>query len=202
MPRFAVLGLLAALVLCGTKAGAMLDMSARERVVFWGYGNRAFKSNPIFGIGHNMFWQIAHGRPAHNAFVTCYTELGIVGYWMWFCLVQAGVVGTWRSRLAMDSRETEERVFLYRYAGLSLAALAGFSASAYFLSRTFVFPFFFLLAIVNAIPLVTDREFPDINRTPLLDPRRDVMIMGTLGTFASIIYIYVSIIFLNRWFGG
>lgn len=202
LPYLMVVGLIAALVLCGTKAGVMLDMSAHDRVVFWGYGNRAFKSNPVFGIGHNMFWQIADGRPAHNAFVTCYTEIGAVGYWMWFCLIQAGVIGTWRSRMAVQDRGTEERAFLYRYAGLSLAALAGFSASAYFLSRTFVFPFFFLLAIVNAIPLVTDREFPDIDRTPLLDPRRDIMMLGTLGTFASIVYIYMSIVLLNRSFNG
>ena len=202
MPYLVLSGLLAALVLCGTKAGDMLDMSVHERVVFWGYGNRAFKSNPVFGIGHNMFWQIADGRPAHNAFVTCYTELGIVGYWMWFCFIQIGVLGTWRSRMALRGPRTDEQVFLHRYAGLSLAALAGFCASAYFLSRTFVFPLFFLLAVVNAIPMVTDRELPDSNRAPFLDPRRDIMMMGTLGTFASIIYIYMSIVFLNRSFGG
>ena len=202
MPYLVGVGLVGALVLCGTKGGAMLDMSARERVVFWGYGNMAFKSNPVFGIGHDMFWQIADGRPAHNAFVTCYTELGIIGYWMWFCFLQVGVVGSWRGRLALHRRETEEQRFLWRYTGLTLAALAGFSASAYFLSRTFIFPFFFLMAVANAIPRIVDREVPDSHRGQFIDPKRDVITLGTVGAFASIVYIYVSIVLLNKSYGG
>ena len=202
MPYLVGAGLVGALILCGTKGGAMLDMSAHERVVFWGYGNRVFKSNPIFGIGCDMFWQIAHGRPAHNAFVTCYTELGIFGYWMWFGLIQAGLLSSWRSRVVLEARETEEERFLYRYVGLTLAALAGFSASAYFLSRTFIYPFFFLMAMVNAIPRIVDMEFPDVNRAPFLEAKRDVVTMGTIGAFASIVYIYLSIVLLNKSYGG
>ena len=38
------------------------------------------------------------------------------------------------------------------FAGLAIASLGGFAASAYFLSRTFIFPLFFLIALVSAIP--------------------------------------------------
>ena len=202
MPYLVGVGLVGALVICATRGGALLDMSARERVVFWGYGNQAFKSNPIFGIGHEMFWQIADGRPAHNAFVTCYTELGIVGYWMWFCLLLLGVVSSWRSRLILQKGETEDQRFLRRYTGLTLVALAGFSSSAYFLSRTFIYPFFFLMAVANAIPRVVDKETPESDRASFLDPKRDVMVLGTVGTLASIVYIYLSIVLLNRAYGG
>lgn len=194
-------GLLAALVFCRLKGGAMLDASARERVVFWGFGNQAFKANPLFGVGYNMFWSIAKGRAAHNAFVTCYAELGILGYWMWFGVFFLGILLTWRVRMACWQKRSLEEAYLYRFSGLGLAAMGGFAASAYFLSRTFVYPFFFLIAMLNATPRLAENVMGD--ETPaFLNPRRDVGWYVTLATFGSILYIYISIIFLNQAYGG
>ena len=201
IPYLAGAGLVVALGICATFGASLLDASARERVVFWGYGNMAFKQNLIFGIGYEMYWLISYGRPAHNAFVTCYTELGVVGYWMWFSLLLLGVVGTWRVRLAMEDQTGEEQAWLYGFSGLALASLGGFAASAYFLSRTFVFPLFFLLAVVNSIPRAADAYLPE-NHEPVIQPRRDLFGYGTLATLGSIAYIYLSILFLNRGYGG
>ncbi len=197
MPRLAGLGLVGALVLCGTKAGALLDASARERLEFWGYGNIAFKHNPLFGIGYDMFWQIARGRPAHNAFVTCYTELGLFGYFMWFNLIQLGLTGAWRARVQLRQVEGEDAAYLRRSVVVITAATGGFLASAYFLSRTFIFPLFFMLAMQNAIPLMAPRYLPD-GAPPLIDVRRDVWLLGVVSTLISILYVYVSILLLNR----
>lgn len=196
LPWVMGVGLIAALGVARVKGGAFLDMSARERVVFWGYGNQAFKANPIFGVGYDMFWQISAGRPAHNAFVTCYTELGLFGYWMWFNLLQLGVLSAWRTREALKSVRHPEAAYLRRFCGLGIASLAGFSAGAYFLSRTFIFPYFFLMAMLNAAPFIARRYLPP-GTPPLLVPRRDVWVRGTLVVLASIVYIYISIVFLN-----
>ena len=201
MPYVAGIGLFVALVLCRVAGASVLDMSARERVVFWGYGNTAFKSNPIFGIGYGMYWQIAGGRPAHNAFVTCYTELGLFGYWMWFSFMILGVLGTWRVRLATRWKETVEQAYLYRFSGLGLAALGGFCASAYFLSRTFVYPLFFLMAMLNAVPRIAEWELGE-DAPMFIQSKRDVGKFATIATFGSIIYIYLSIILLNQAYGG
>ncbi|MBM4149262.1 MAG: O-antigen ligase family protein [Lentisphaerae bacterium] len=186
------------LVLCGTKGGALLDMSARERVIFWGYGNWAFKAKPIFGIGYEMFWQVGAGRPAHNAFVTCYTEMGLFGYIPWFALLQGGMVGSWRSYHALNGVTDPAAVYLRRFTYAAMAAAAGFLGSAYFLSRTFVFPLFFMVAIMAAIPEVAAKHLP-ADHPPLLDWRRDVLVMGSAGAVSSIAYVYFSIIMLNRF---
>jgi O-antigen ligase len=197
MPWLAALGLLGFLVACSRGGAGMLDASARERVVFWGYANWAFKQNPIFGIGYGMFWQISEDRAAHNAFVHCYTEMGLVGYWFWFNLLLLGVIGCWRTRMAVRKPRTPEQRHLRRLAGMGLASMAGFSAGAYFLSRTFVFPFFFLFALLNAVPLIARNLLPS-DHPPLIDTRRDVLVYGTIATLASVVYIYVSILLLNR----
>lgn len=201
MPYIVGVGAVAALVLCRLKGASLLDMSARERVVFWGYGNMAFKKNPIFGVGYGMYWQIADGRPAHNAFVTCYTELGIFGYWMWFSFLMLGVLGSWRVRVATRWKKTVEQAYLYRFSGLGLAALGGFCASAYFLSRTFVYPMFFLMAMANAVPRIAEWELGE-DSPVFIQPKRDVGKFATIATFGSIVYIYISIIFLNQAYGG
>jgi len=201
LPYLAVIGLLAGLVACKFFGNVFFDMSARERIVFWGLANRAFKSSPIFGLGYGMFWMVAGDRAAHNAFVTCYTEVGLFGYWFWFSLMQLGVIGCWRTMRAFIRTRNAEQAYLKRAAGLSIAAMVGFAAGGYFLSRAFVFPIFFLFGILNAIPLIARRYMPE-ESPPLQDAARDVFGMGTLTTLFSVVYIYVTILILNKGFYG
>jgi hypothetical protein len=202
MPYLGVIGLLGGLVICAFKGGGMLDASSQERVVFWGMANREFKGNLIFGLGYGMFWQVTQGaRAAHNAFVSCYTELGLFGYWFWFGLLQLGVIGCWKSRLALSRPRNAAQAYMRRLAGLSIVSMAGFAAGGYFLSRAFVFPLFFLFGLLNAIPLIVQRQLPEDN-PPLINPRSDVYGMGTVSTLGSVLYIYVTILILNKAFYG
>ena len=202
MPVCGVLGLIAGLGLCMARGGGMLDASAQERIVYWGLANRAFKSNPIFGLGYGMFWQVtATSRAAHNAFVSCYTEVGLVGYWFWFSLLQLGIVGCWRARRALRRAVTGRELYVRRLAGLSIASVIGFSAGGYFLSRAFLFPFFFLFGLVNAVPLIAQKLLPD-DHPPLLNARTDVFGWGTASALFSVAYIYVTILILNRVYYG
>ena len=201
LPYAAGLGLIGGLVLCAF-GGGLLDQSARERVVFWGLANRVFKSHPLFGIGFNMFWQVTDkARAGHNAFVVCYTEIGIVGYWFWFNLLTLGLIGCWRTRIAFRRPRTGVQAYLKRLAGLSIAATAGFAASSYFLSRAYVYPFFFLFGLLNAIPLIAQRNLPE-DHQPLIDFRKDVLVTGTIATVVSILYVYGSVLLLNKAYGG
>jgi len=202
MPYVAALGLIASLVICATQGASLLDESARERVVFWGDANRAFKHNPLFGIGYGMFTEITEkARASHNAYVSCYTELGLFGYWFWFNLLTLGMIGCYRTRVAFRRPRNATQAYLRRLAGLSIASLAGFATSAYFLSRAYVFPLIFLFGLLNAIPLIAQRQLPE-DHPPLLNFRKDVVIVGTASTLVSIAYVYVSILLLNRGYGG
>lgn len=199
--RLMAAGIMGGLLACPMSAGFM-DLAAHDRVVFWGMANRAFLRNPIFGVGYEMFWQVSDSKAVHNAFVGCYTELGLLGYWCWFGLLLMAVVGCLRVRkLRLSKLGDPEAVWLHRFAGMSLAAILGFSASSYFLSRTFVYPFFFLFATLGAVPRVAQRYLTE-DAPPIVDSNQSTALLITFGTFVSVVYIYISIILLNKaWYG-
>lgn len=201
LPYAGILALAGGLVLCLTEGAALMDLSARERVVFWGYANAAFKQNPLFGIGYGMFPEISGDRAAHNAFVSCYTELGLLGYWFWFSLIMLGIIGCWRVRVVFKRPSNGAQAYLKRLAGMSIAGMVGFLAAGYFLSRAFVFPLFFLMGLLNVIPLIAQRYLPE-DAPPLINYQKDVLGTGTLVTLFSVVYVYLSILALNKSYGG
>jgi putative inorganic carbon (hco3(-)) transporter len=191
--------LIGALIMCPAAAGLLhMDESAHDRVIFWGYANRAFKQHPLFGIGTNMFAELTNeSRAAHNSYVLCYTELGFFGYWFWFGLILLAFLGAWRVKRALARSIGEEEAWLRRAAGLSIASLAGYCASAYFLSRSFLYPTYIMLAMVGALPVAASRFLPE-EHPPLIRPGKDLGVTNTIAAAVSIAYIYVSVIMLNH----
>jgi O-antigen ligase len=57
-----------------------------DRLEAWANGLEMFKSAPLFGIGFNSFTDL-HEITAHNSFVLCLAELGIVGSTLWLALL-------------------------------------------------------------------------------------------------------------------
>lgn len=183
----------------------LLDQSARDRVVFWGESNWAFKTKPLFGVGYGMLGEyIQGGRAAHNSFVLCYTELGLFGYFFWFQLAFLAFVGAWQAQVRLAGRTDAESVWLRRFAGLCVASLMSYFASSYFLSRAYVYPFFFLVALGGSLPAMADRVAGDDGRPPVWS-REQIwrwVLWGALGAAGSITYIYISILLLNKAYGG
>ena len=201
MQLLLVLAAIGALALCPF-AGPYLEESSAGRMDFWGQANAVFKQNPLFGVGYRMLSDyIAGDRAVHNAFVLCYSELGLFGYWFWFTAIAAGVVGSWRARVALRDSDSADGKYLSSFAGMAIAATASFLASSYFLSRAYVFPLFFLFATLNAVVVVALPTLSDQTR-PLALVGRRLFIYGAVGTVGSIAYIYVSILLLNIAHGG
>jgi putative inorganic carbon (hco3(-)) transporter len=112
--------------------------SAGGRIMQWGYGNQFLKQSPLFGIGYQR-WLEHSDQVAHNSFVTCYGELGLFGYSFWFTLLWLVLRSVYRiARLEPLDRGTR------RVAVGLFAAMAGFYASAFFLTRTYN-PFLYLM---------------------------------------------------------
>jgi hypothetical protein len=178
--------------------GAFMDQSAKDRAVFWGEANYVFRTKPLFGVGKGMFTEyVTGGATAHNAFVLCYTELGLFGYWFWFTLLYICIVGVIRAREALLDVDSDEARWLARLCGVGLASMMGFLASSYFLSRTFVFPLFFLAGILGCVPALAAEMEPSIADRVLIR-RKDITLWGTVGTLVSVVYIYISILVINR----
>lgn len=196
-PVMMLLAILGALALCPA-AGMVLDSSARTRVVYWGLANRRFKQNPLFGLGYGMFWQVTReNQAAHNAFVHCYTEIGYVGYWFWFGMALLGIVSCWRARVAIQDVDHPTAQYLSRASAACIVSMIGFCASGYFLSRAFIYPYFFLCVLLIAFSNVAE-EYMDDAAKPIINVGRDVVFLITAGSFASIMYIYWSILLLNK----
>jgi O-antigen ligase len=91
------LGTTASTVLAGALILTMLALdftggrgiSASEgagRLEAWATGLELFKSAPLFGVGFGNFTDF-HDHTAHNSFVLCLAELGLVGSTIWVALL-------------------------------------------------------------------------------------------------------------------
>ena len=59
------------------------EESAHGRIEAWYEGFQMLKSSPLFGVGFDRFTE-HNVLTAHNSFVLALSELGIVGYTLWF----------------------------------------------------------------------------------------------------------------------
>lgn len=113
----------------GGRGFSAKESSANQRLMAWFDGLEMLKSNPIFGVGYGNFtWH--HERTAHNSFVLCFSELGFLGYVLWFSLVVMG----FRCLIELMSHQS----WHVRKTGLMMTcALAAFVTCSWFLSRTY-----------------------------------------------------------------
>jgi len=197
---FLVAGALAGLSVMFVLGPRLLDVSAHDRVVMWGVANYAFARSPLFGIGQGMWLEFVGRRSSHNAFVSCYTETGLLGYWFWFGLLVLCWRGQLRVRSFLRHEKGVEAAFLRRFSGVATVSLFSFCTSAYFLTRAWIYPMYFLIGLVSAGYLVAWRRFPDAGRFRF-NTGRDILGFNTVATLGSMIYVYVSILILNAVVG-
>jgi len=174
-----------------------MEESVYERLNFWGEANWAFKHNPIFGVGLDFITEFIGGdRAVHNAFVMCYAELGVFGYFFWFTLILVAVIGLSQTKKYVAGDDRSDAKYLHRLSCWGLASFFGFLASAFFLSRAFVFPLFFLISLFGAVPYVA-RQISEDAKEMYIPGGRDCVILGVPMSLASIVYVYVSILLMN-----
>jgi O-antigen ligase len=63
-----------------------------DRLEAWANGLEMFKSAPLFGIGFNGFTDL-YEITAHNSFVLCLAELGLLGSTLWMALLVTTTIG-------------------------------------------------------------------------------------------------------------
>src|SRR5580658_1516566 len=84
-----ILGMLA-LDFTGGRGISAADGS--DRLEAWANGLEMFKSAPLFGIGFNGFTDL-YEITAHNSFVLCLAELGLLGSTLWVALLVTTTTG-------------------------------------------------------------------------------------------------------------
>lgn len=76
-----------------------------DRLEAWANGLEMFKSAPLFGIGFNGFTDL-YQITAHNSFVLCLAELGLLGSTLWLALLVTTTIGLNRILGVQNNRRT------------------------------------------------------------------------------------------------
>jgi len=84
--------ILAMLALDFTGGRGISAADGTDRLEAWANGLEMFKSAPLFGIGFNSFTDL-YEITAHNSFVLCLAELGLLGTTLWMALLVTTTTG-------------------------------------------------------------------------------------------------------------
>jgi len=121
-----------------------------DRIKLWSEGFMVLRKFPLFGIGAGNYTDEA-GQVAHNSFVHCFVELGLVGGVVFLGAFWFAVTGLWKLRPflkgALRNLTSEPFRRLHPYL---MAMVCGYSVSMLSLSRSYVVPTYLVLGVANA----------------------------------------------------
>jgi O-antigen ligase len=81
-------GALLAVLALNVAGNRGLDEDDGGRVAAWALGLELFKSHPLFGVGMDNFHNFNDtGLTAHNSYILCLAELGLLGYLCWLGMI-------------------------------------------------------------------------------------------------------------------
>ncbi len=175
----AVLGLVA----LGATGGRALakDESGAGRIEAWAEGLEMLKSSPLWGVGFESYTDY-HDLVAHNSFVHCFAELGLIGYFFWLALIVLTWVGLSTVMHELDDPEAEE---IQAACGALRLALVGFFVGCLFLSRSYGVVLFLMLGLGTALGDIARRE-------GLLDRQEHVVLwLGRIGVIEAVSIVVV-----------
>lgn len=159
--------------------------SASGRIYAWIDGLVMLKSHPIFGVGFKNF-TLFQNRAAHSAFVECFAELGLIGYFVWLSLVYTSFSDLMAVEKAGSSRQHAKNAWILQL------SLAGFLVSAFFLSQTYSPVLYTLLAfsvIVSHDPLLNTRR-------PRFLSRNEVAVTAAIIGFSILLYKVLATVYI------
>lgn len=160
------------------------DESSEGRINAWSEGYHMWMTHPLLGVGYGAFTDF-NEITAHNAFVLCFSETGVLGYFFWIGIIVTTMIQL--SALTKVEGDDENSTTVRRWAGLLQYSMTGFLVGAFFLSRTYVYLLYLLAAFVCGLVLIARKNSIDI---PLPKPSH-ILKTVLMTEFATISSIYV-----------
>lgn len=113
------LGLVKSALLTGLALAGMLALNVAGgrgmneddggRIGAWATGLAVFRSHPLFGVGPGNFRDYNDtGLTAHNSYVLCLAELGLLGYFCWMGIIVSGWSGLSRASAGGKKKQPAE----------------------------------------------------------------------------------------------
>jgi O-Antigen ligase len=144
------------ILLLGGRSGSEADESTNERLGFWAGAIQMARDNPFLGVGMGQFTEY-EALTAHNSLMLALGETGFAGLFLWTALVYMA----FKITISVLRGPWGAEAYPARVWGTALlAALAGFSCSAFFLSLTDHYVFWVLMGFVGALYGATARHDP------------------------------------------
>ena len=142
-----------------------MDESSQGRIGAWYEGIQMLKGSPIWGVGYGNFRE-GSVLVAHNSFVHCFAETGLVGYFLWLGLITL----TLTEVLAVSKRGQEgpEMAELAPWGRALHLSLVSFLTAALFLSRTYSPVLFLILGLGTAVSDMARRHDKVAHGTTLM----------------------------------
>lgn len=178
----------------GGRAYTANEESAGGRVDAWSEGLNMFLTHPLFGVGYHRFTEY-HSHTAHNSFVICFAETGLLGYVLWLGLIV--VVFALVSRAIELSPPGSEAG---RWAASLRSSMVGFFTCAFFLSRAYEPQLFILLSLALGAWFSARQALAQPAVDKLFAPVR-WRLPSVAIAFASILLIYIIIVIKNALVG-
>lgn len=130
--------------------------SAHGRIEAWYEGFQMLRMSPIWGVGPGMFTEYNY-LTAHNSFVLCFAENGIVGYFFWLGAIYYTFIGLTKS-INYELIDMEEGSIITPSFFLSIS-LIGFLTASFFLSRTYSNILYIILGVISAFLYVLEDRY-------------------------------------------
>ena len=171
--------------------GGLDSGTGQSRVQIWAEGFSLWRHTPMFGIGYGMYGEEV-GHVAHNSFLQCYVELGLLGGTMFFGCFYFALRTLWEQR---NQPEVAEDIVARRRTTLVLALVAGAAASMLSLSRSYGVPAYMFLGLA-----ATSIQFNGL-QAPFTLPQFEYATSRKLA-IASAAFVIATFIFMKtivRW---
>jgi putative inorganic carbon (hco3(-)) transporter len=162
------------------------DESVSGRIEAWTEGFEMLKGQPLLGVGYGQFLE-HHTLTAHNSFVLCFAETGLIGYFFWLGLLVVTYAQLQSLRNLSDQESIDRDI--KGWAAMLQLSMIGFMAAAFFLSRSFVPMLYLLVGLSVALVVIARRENRPVSPPSLFG-------MGTLlvaSEIGSILFIYALV---------
>jgi putative inorganic carbon (HCO3(-)) transporter len=155
-----------------------------DRLAIWSDGMHMFKSSPLWGIGIRAFTETSP-LTAHNSYLLCAAELGILGYFLWMSMIVVTLIQLNRIPEVVGKSNPG----LARWAVAMNFSLSGYMFTSFFLSRTYDLPLFMLLGMSGAI--ITEAGGDEA--IPLRNTKWPAWSLGLCGGILALIYVMLRL---------
>jgi O-antigen ligase len=163
--------------------------SGTDRLALWSDGLGMFKHAPLWGIGFREYADYAEMN-AHNAFIQCMAETGLVGYTLWLGLLITNMYYLH----ALMKKGAEELVPPDTRAAAQCISLAfyGLMITSWFLSRAYIETLYLMLGLTVALHAIAASENPQF--IPFqLPPLMPVRVLGAALGSVALFYVLVNL---------